>query len=131
MGSETCGLAVLRLSGPLTTRSMYESRSPVELEELFERTIVCERPRTFVLDMAAVPYMDAEGARMIARYFFMCKSAGIRMLVVGAGPRVREPLRAAGLNSPLVAWASKCVIDYSTRSSKSLPRSTVKIGLLC
>jgi anti-anti-sigma factor len=105
---DTSGLVVFRMSGPFTARDMYSSIAPAALEELFEFTIFCERPRTLILNMMAVPYLDSAGAGVIARYFSMCKREGIRMLAVGAGPRVRERFRTRGLDLLIPVRARTC-----------------------
>jgi anti-anti-sigma factor len=98
--SETHG-AVFRLSGPLTTRDMYNSLSPDVFRNIFESTPGAEQPPAHILDLTEVPYMDSTGLGMLAIHYVRCQSKGIRLSITGVSPRVQELFRLTGMENVL------------------------------
>ncbi len=86
------GTAIFRLSGPLTARAMYECQTPDSIGSVlsFHSTPDEKIPTLNILDMTAVPYVDSMGLGMIVTHYAHCQAKGIRMVLIGVGPRVLE-----------------------------------------
>jgi anti-anti-sigma factor len=92
---EADGTAIFRLSGPLTARAMYECQTPDSVGNVlsFHSTPNEKIPILNILDLAAVPYVDSMGLGMIVTHYAHCQGKGIRMVLIGVGPRVMELFR--------------------------------------
>lgn len=75
---------------------MVHLRGPVffgsvaRIEGLIDRIVT--RPHLLMLDMSAVPFVDATGAQMITELAARLDRRGIRVVVVGAAPALRTKL---------------------------------------
>jgi anti-anti-sigma factor len=98
--SETHG-TVFRLSGPLTTRDMYNSLSPDAFRNIFESAPGEEQPPAHIFDLTEVPYMDSTGLGMLASHYVRCQGKGIRLSITGVSPRVQELFRLTGMEKVL------------------------------
>jgi len=76
---------VLRLKGPLTT----ENLSP------FQNAIRGDSPRTMILDLTHVPYIDSAGLGSLVSAYVTYQKAGRRVALAGANPRVRKLFKIA------------------------------------
>ena len=95
LDADAAGTAIFRLSGPLTARAMYECQTPDAAGSVlsFHSTPEEKIPALNILDITAVPYVDSMGLGMIVTHYAHCKGKGIRMVLVGVGPRVLELFR--------------------------------------
>lgn len=89
---ENKGAVIFRLSGPFTARDMFGTLTPDGLRNLFESQSG-EAPSVQIFDLTGVPYFDSIGLGMIVRQYVRCQGKGVRMVVVGASPRVLELLK--------------------------------------
>src|ERR1700760_1893022 len=89
---KTSGTVILHFHGPFTARDMYHSLTPLALSNIleFHSTGDEELPRLNILDLTDVPYMDSAGLGIIVRHYVRCKSRGVRIVLVGAEPRVLD-----------------------------------------
>ena len=104
---KTPGTVIMRLSGPLTVRDVYTALSPMELNKVIDmRTEPGEEPPVkYILDLTDCPFVDSSGLGMVATQYVRCRRNGIKMIAVGASPRVREVLKITRMDSviPMVA----------------------------
>lgn len=81
---ETADELVCHLRGPVFFGSV------ARIETLLDRIVA--RPRLLLLDMSAVPFVDATGAQMIADLSRRLERRGINVVVVGAHDGLRRAL---------------------------------------
>ena len=104
---KTPGTVIICVSGPLTVRDVYTALSPMELNKVIDSPAEPgEEPLVkIVLDLSACPSMDSSGLGILATHYVRCRRNGIKMIAVGASPRVREVLKITKMDSviPMVA----------------------------
>jgi SulP family sulfate permease len=64
------------------------------------------RPRAIVLDLSAVPLVDATGADTLLSFARNAHRRGVAVVVAAAGPAPRRVLEEHGLASPLVRYVA-------------------------
>lgn len=96
---ETSGEVIFLFTGPFTARDMYGSMSPAAFREILHCATGTEAATAHILDLTCVPYIDSAGLGMVVDHFSQCQKAGIRMSVVGAGPRVIEQFRLTKIDT--------------------------------
>ena len=59
----------------------------------------------YILDLTDCPSVDSSGLGLVATQYVRCRRNGIKMIAVGASPRVREVMRITKMDSviPMVA----------------------------
>lgn len=62
------------------------------------------RPKTFVLDFAAVPFLDSTAAYTIEGFAHKAQRAGMALVLTGVAPPIRHVLWTHGLRPPLVRF---------------------------
>ena len=75
------GTRILRLSGPLTLRNLFDFQAELRSGD---------PSRVAILDLAEVPYIDSSGMGAIINYHVHCERSGIRLIVAGVSTRVLE-----------------------------------------
>ncbi len=104
---KTPGTVIMCLRGCLTVRDVYSALSPMELNKVIDSPAEPgeEPPRKYILDLTGCPSMDSSGLGMVATQYVRCRRNGIKMIAVGASPRVREVLKLTKMDSviPMVA----------------------------
>lgn len=65
---------------------------------------ISDRPRTFIIDFAEVPFLDSTAARMIAVLEHKLGRTGGRLYLSGTGPAERRTLISMGLREPSVRY---------------------------
>jgi anti-anti-sigma factor len=90
--SKAPGTLIFRLRGPFTARDMFGKLAPTTLDNLLnlESTSSAQPASLNILDLTNVPYMDSAGLGRIVRHYVHCRSKGVRMIAIGASPRVLE-----------------------------------------
>jgi anti-anti-sigma factor len=83
------GVAIFRFSGPFTARDMFGTLTPETLRNLFESQSD-DAQSVQIFDLTDVPYMDSAGLGMIVSQYVRCQGKGLRMVTVGASPRVQQ-----------------------------------------
>ena len=61
---------------------------------------IADRRRAFVVDFAAVPFLDSTAANAMSRVAARAKRQGIRLYITGASPSVRRALLTHGVRPP-------------------------------
>jgi sulfate permease, SulP family len=65
---------------------------------------IAEKRKAFVVDFAAVPFLDSTAANVIARVAAKAGRQGIRLFITGASPMVRRALLTHGVSPPRVCY---------------------------
>ncbi|HEY9212801.1 MAG TPA: SulP family inorganic anion transporter [Ancylobacter sp.] len=65
---------------------------------------IARLPKRFVLDFAAVPFVDSTAAAMLESFAHKMRRAGVRVIVTGTTPAIRRVLWSHGLRTPLVRY---------------------------
>jgi RNA polymerase sigma-B factor len=93
-------LTVVRVAGELTVRVRGEVDRDTagQLRACLERTVTAARPDgLLVVDLAAVPLVDAAGVAALVDGIRVAALAGVALRVTGARPQVRAVLDVCGL----------------------------------
>lgn len=61
---------------------------------------VADKRKAFVVDFAAVPFLDSTAANVIGRVAAKAHRQGIRLFITGASPAVRRALLTHGVTPP-------------------------------
>jgi len=61
---------------------------------------IADRRKAFVVDFAAVPFLDSTAANAMSRVAARAKRQGIRLYITGASPSVRRALLTHGVRPP-------------------------------
>jgi anti-anti-sigma factor len=105
------GTVIFCFSGAFTAREMLASLSPNDLSEMLypASTPGGAAPELQIFDLAGVPYLDSSGLGMIARHCVHCQNQGVRFVIAGASPRVRELFRITRMDTviPLASTAEQ------------------------
>jgi anti-anti-sigma factor len=75
------GTLVFHLTGPVTLRNLFDLQGQLRSGEL---------PRTSILDLSGVPYMDSAGMGAIMNYYTHCQNRGVKLIVAAVSSRVME-----------------------------------------
>jgi sulfate permease, SulP family len=65
---------------------------------------IADRRKAFVVDFAAVPFLDSTGANAMSRVAARAKRQGVRLFITGASPSVRRALLTHGVTPPGVRY---------------------------
>lgn len=71
---------------------------------------IADRPKTFILDFAAVPFLDSTAAHTIEGVARKAHKNGVTLYITGTSPHVRHDLWAQGVKPPL-AHFEKAIED--------------------
>ena len=83
---------VIYLSGEIDHHSAREIREGVD------RLIVTHRPKTFILDLEGVNFMDSSGLGLVLGRYRKIKELGAEMYLANAGERTMRILKMAGVD---------------------------------
>lgn len=95
------GTVILRFCGPFTVRDAYTSLPPGELNRLLglEPAPGMEPPKLNILDLTTCPFMDSSGLGIIATHYIRCQKQGLKMIIVGLSPKVREVFKITKMDT--------------------------------
>jgi SulP family sulfate permease len=65
---------------------------------------IADRRKAFVVDFAAVPFLDSTAANAMGRVAAKTRRRGIKLFITGASPTVRRELLTHGVRPPLVRY---------------------------
>ena len=90
------GSIILRLTGPVNLRNLFDLQSKLR---------VGEPPTLTILDLTGVPYMDSAGMGAVINHYVRCQGKGKRLIAVGVSPRVLELFKMTRVDAviPMVA----------------------------
>ena len=83
------GVAIYRINGPFFFGAAWR------LKDALDR--IGYAPHTFILDLAAVPFVDATGAHALYQFIHDVRRRGATLILSGARPETRKALRRGGL----------------------------------
>jgi anti-sigma B factor antagonist len=75
------GTAIVSLNGPVTLRNLFDLQSHLRAGDM---------PRTSILDLSGVPYMDSAGMGAIINYYTHCQNKGVKLIIAAVSDRVME-----------------------------------------
>jgi len=83
---------IYQITGVFNARDMYGSMKQVQLGNIFEFKPEpgAETPTLHIFDLTSVPQMDSSGLGVLVSHFIACRAKGIRVIIVGVSPNVRQ-----------------------------------------
>lgn len=83
---------VYRITGTFNARDMYGSMKQVALGNIFEFKPApgAELPTLHIFDLTKMPQMDSSGLGLLVSHYISCRGKGIRVILAGASPNVRQ-----------------------------------------
>lgn len=81
---KSAGTTIIRLTGPLTLRNMFDFQTRI-------RSIA--PPPLLILDLTGVPYMDSAGMGSVINFYTHCQGKGSKLVAAGVSARVLELFR--------------------------------------
>lgn len=83
---------IYQITGVFNARDMYGSMKQVQLGNIFEFKPEhgAEAPTRHIFDLTNVPQMDSSGLGVLVSHFIACRAKGIRVIVVGVSPNVKQ-----------------------------------------
>ena len=83
---------IYQITGTFNARDMYGSMKQVQLGNIFEFKPEhgAETPTRHIFDLTRVPQMDSSGLGVLVSHFIACRAKGIRVIIVGASPNVKQ-----------------------------------------
>ena len=87
---KTPGTLIIRLTGPLTLRNIFD------LQNLFRNM---ERVPLTILDLSEVPYMDSAGMGVVVNCHVHCQGRGGRFIATGVSDRLLELFKITHVDS--------------------------------
>ena len=82
---------------------------------------IADKRKGFVVDFAAVPFLDSTAANAMGRVAAKAKRQGIRLFITGASPAVRRALLTHGVSPPRARYResiARAVSDIKAGSAK-------------
>jgi anti-sigma B factor antagonist len=66
-----------------------------------------------ILDLSTCPYMDSSGLGIVATHYVRCQKQGLRMIVAGLSPKVRDVFRITKMDKviPIAATVEEAEIN--------------------
>jgi SulP family sulfate permease len=80
---------------------------------------IADRPKTFILDFAAVPLLDSTAANTIDGLARKLERRGAELILTGAAPSVRKVLHSHGLRAPRVQYQPNVEAALGSRQAVS------------
>ena len=83
---------VYQITGTFNARDMYGSMKQVALGNIFEfkPAAGAEMPILHIFDLTQMPQMDSSGLGLLVSHYISCRGKGIRVILAGASPNVRQ-----------------------------------------
>lgn len=104
---------IYQITGVFNARDMYGSMKQVQLGNIFDFKPApgAETPTLHVFDLTNVPQMDSSGLGVLVSHFIACRSKGIRVVVVGPSPNVKQLFKFTKVDTilPLAATVDEAL----------------------
>lgn len=83
---------IYQITGVFNARDMYGSMKQVQLGNIFDfrPDPGSETPTRHIFDLTHVPQMDSSGLGVLVSHHIACRAKGIRVIVVGPSPNVKQ-----------------------------------------
>jgi len=78
------GVEILRLTGPVTLRNLWDLQAEMRK---------APPPPVTILDLSGVPYMDSAGMGAVINHYTHCAAKGTKLIAAGVSSRVMELFR--------------------------------------
>jgi SulP family sulfate permease len=88
---------------------------------------IADRRKAFVVDFAAVPFLDSTAANAMGRVAARAKRHGVRLFITGASPTVRRALLTHGVGPPRARYRetiARAVADIKGRAGTDQTAAT-------
>jgi anti-anti-sigma factor len=82
---------IMRLAGPLTLTNLFA----------FQHDLTTTHPRTLILDLSGVPYMDSAGLGVLMNYYVSAEKNGRKFALASVNERVLTLLELTRVNTLL------------------------------
>jgi SulP family sulfate permease len=85
---------------------------------------IADKRKGFVVDFAAVPFLDSTAANVLGRVAAKAHRQGIRLFITGASPAVRRALLTHGVTPPRARYRetiARAVADIKGASGTAAP----------
>ncbi len=99
------GNRLIRLTGPLVLRSLFE----------FQATARKETGKSVILDISDVPYMDSAGLGAVISIFASCQRTNRGFGIVGVSPRIKTLFEVTHCDGLLPSFESIEAADGSLK----------------
>ena len=86
------GTHIIRLSGPLTLRNLFELQGQLRGSAL---------PPLTIIDLTDVPYMDSAGMGLVMNHYVRCQTNAAKLVVTGANNRVMDLFKVTKVDTVL------------------------------
>src|SRR3569623_409572 len=94
---------IYQITGTFNARDMYGSMKQVQLGNIFEAKPEpgIEAPTRLIFDLSRVPQMDSSGLGLLVSHHIACRAKGIRVIIVGASPNVKQLIKFTKVDTVL------------------------------
>lgn len=99
---------IFQITGVFNARDMYGSMKQVQLGNIFEPKLEpgVDSPTKHIFDLTRVPQMDSSGLGVLVSHHISCRAKGIRVIVVGASPNVKQLFKFTKVDTILALAAT-------------------------
>jgi anti-sigma B factor antagonist len=91
------GTTILRLTGPVTLRNLFDLQAKLRGGEM---------PAVTILDLTGVPYMDSAGMGTVINHHVRSQSKNVRLIVTGISPRVLELFKMTKVDGIITIYST-------------------------
>jgi SulP family sulfate permease len=87
---------------------------------------IADKRKAFVVDFAAVPFLDSTAANAMGRVAAKAGRQGIRLFITGASPAVRRALLTHGVSPPRARYretVARAIADIKESNGKPVAES--------
>jgi anti-anti-sigma factor len=84
------GVEILRLTGPVTLRNLWDLQAEMRK---------APPPPVTILDLTGVPYMDSAGMGAVINHYTHCAGKGTKLIAAGVSSRVMELFKMTRVDS--------------------------------
>ena len=83
---------IYQITGVFNARDMYGSMKQIQLGNIFDLKPQpgVEAPVRHIFDLTKVPQMDSSGLGVLVSHFIACRSKGVRVVIAGPSPNVKQ-----------------------------------------
>lgn len=83
---------IYQIAGTFNARDMYGSMKQVQLGNIFDIKPEpgVDAPTKHIFDITRVPQMDSSGLGLLVSHHISCRAKGVRVIIVGASPNVKQ-----------------------------------------
>ncbi len=83
-----------------------DHHSAREIRDCIDRQVVSQRPKTFILDLEGIDFMDSSGLGLVLGRYRKIKETGGEMYIANADDRTMKILKMAGVDKLIKCTAN-------------------------